>query len=127
MYYILNALGLSQGEQQTLMICPTLLCQGQARLRQPITNVRKPTLVISILSDSFFEQSKRSNLVTFSPLLSDDATPLKSDQAMVKAVESSLERVYDRFDLLLSKLSSLEDIVADLKLTSSSLLISFFG
>ena len=108
---ILNALGLSQGEQQTLTSNTVVPGRSSAET----ANNKRKKADVSILSVSSFEQPKHSNLLTSSPLLSDDTTPLTSDQVMVKALESSLEGVYDRPDLLLSKLGSLEETVVDLK------------
>ena len=104
-------MGLSQVEQPTLTSNTVVPGPSSAKT----ANIKRKKADFSILSDSSFEQPKRSNLLTYTTLLSNDATTLTSDQAMVKAVENSLDGVYDRLDLLLSKSGSLEDTVVDLK------------
>ena len=110
---ILNALGLSQSET------PSTSDTNRANLpgdKVTAEDKKRKSANTSNISDSGFDNPKRLNFETSSPLANtEDIIPLTPEQSMVKAMEKSIAGVFTKLDNIINKIDNLENNVSELR------------
>ena len=110
---ILNALGLSQSETPSTRDTNRANIPGN---KVTAEDKKRKSANTSNISDSEFDNPKRLNFETSSPLANtEDIIPLTPEQSMVKAMEKSIAGVFTKLDNIINKIDSLENNVSELR------------
>ena len=112
---LFNALGLSQGNTVVNKSNVPLVDEPTSDLNNPLAGNKRRQGDVSNLSESSFEQPKRTNVQESSPIPGQQNSLITVEQMIVKTVENCLSGVYEKLDKILNKMSSLEVTVEDLR------------